>query len=84
MKYIYFGVLILVSLVTLFYISKTKNKIVEFIVFFSSGIIVMCLINLTSKFTGLYIPINYFNIGVCSVLGIGGDLLILVLNTFLL
>lgn len=84
MKYIYFAILTISAIVTLFYISKTKNKIIKFILFFSSGLITMCLINLTTDMTGFYIPINYYTIGICSVLGIPGNLLILLLNTFLI
>ncbi|MBE6749753.1 MAG: hypothetical protein E7560_01140 [Ruminococcaceae bacterium] len=48
--------------------------------FFNSflGVFVLLMINLTSKFSGIYIPYNYFSVIGASVFGIPGVCLLLI------
>ena len=50
--------------------------------FFNSflGIFVLLMINLTSKFSGMYIPYNYFSVVGASAFGVPGVCLLLVLQ----
>ncbi len=47
------------------------------------GISVLAIINLTSKFTGLYIPINWYSMGGISLFSVPAICLILVIQVLL-
>ncbi len=44
------------------------------------GLIGMIAINLTAKFTGVYIPVNYYSVGSCCALGLPGTIGLLILK----
>ena len=45
-----------------------------------SGLAVLLIINLTTKFTGVYIPANYFTVASSGVLGLPGVFGVLIAN----
>ena len=45
-----------------------------------SGIGILLIINLTTKFTGVHIPINYYTVSFSGVLGLPAVLGILIIN----
>ena len=83
MDFLKYGVFIVLG-ITYFYIlilSIKSRKPLKFLFLNTfSGIFIICLIRLTQKFTGVFLPINQYTIICSSTLGIPGIIGILILN----
>ena len=78
MKVFFIAVFSVFLLPFLFFCIKSHKffKMVVFNAFI--GLSLLAIINLTSKFTGLYIPINWYSVGGISVFSVPAICLILV------
>ncbi len=78
MKAFFIAVFSVFSLVLLFFYIKS-HKFLKMIIFNAFlGLSILAIINLTSEFTGLYIPINWYSVGGISVFSVPAICLILV------
>lgn len=72
--------LILVFIQVLF---KSKNPVKKAILGILLGIASLIAVNITGAFTGIFIPISVISVFICSVAGIPGTILLLLLNLIL-
>lgn len=56
----------------IFFAIKSKKPLLMLVFNALSGIFAMVIINLTAKYTGCHIPVNYYTVGISSVLGMPG------------
>lgn len=78
-----FIILLSVYLLFLFYFSfKTKKTIKTLALSMFSGVIAFFVVNILSRFTGIYLPLNVYNLLSSSVFGIPGVLGLLLLRIF--
>ena len=64
-----------------FIFAAGTNKPFKTIVFYAFlGLIGLIAVNLTSKFSGVYIPINAYTLGASSALGLPGTISLLLLR----
>ena len=78
MKVFFIAVFSVFLLVLLFFYIKS-HKFFKMLIFNAFlGLSLLAIINLTSKFTGLYIPINWYSVGGISVFSVPAICLILV------
>ncbi len=75
------GVFLLYLLVQI--ISKSKKPIKSTILTLSIGLISLFVVNITSSFTGVYIPLSTLTICSSAIGGIPAVTLLLVLNMFI-
>ncbi len=62
-------------------ISAKTNKPFKTIIFFAfMGLLGMVIVNLTSAFSGIYIPVNGYTVGVSSALGLPGTVGLLLIR----
>ncbi|MBQ6815647.1 MAG: pro-sigmaK processing inhibitor BofA family protein [Clostridia bacterium] len=59
---------------------KTKKPFKNFLIFSTFSLIILFIINLTSKFSGIYIPINYFTTGAAVFYGLPGIIALVILR----
>lgn len=60
--------------------SKTGRPIRTILIFALLGIIAMTVLNLTSAYSGVYIPVNGYTVGVNAALGLPGTIGLLLLR----
>lgn len=74
--------LIIYAIIMLVFASKTKKTIKT--LFFSAlvGVIALTLINVTSKFTGVYIAVNPCTVGGAAAFGIPGVIALITVPMF--
>lgn len=72
LKYIILSALGITVLLILFFALKSRKffKTLFFNAFL--GITALAVIDITSKFSGVYIPVNYYTVGASGVLGLPG------------
>ncbi len=71
-----------ISFAVIHYISKNKRPFKRSFISMSVGLLTLLAVNLTSTFTGVYIPVSLFSILISLVGGVPGVTLILALNLF--
>ena len=71
---------IFISLVAAQVILKIKKPVRCTVVNVFVGMISLLLLNVSSDFTGLFVPINFLSLGVSAVAGVPGVTLLLALN----
>jgi hypothetical protein len=59
---------------------REKRPVVTLLVFAGIGIGLLLVINLTSKFTGVYLPINSYTVGASAAGGAAGIIALLLLR----
>ena len=79
-KYIIISVLAITALIILFFAIKSRKFIRTLLLNAFLGIIAIIVINLTKKFSGVYIPVNYWTFGIGGALGLPGVVGILLSN----
>lgn len=79
-KYIIISVLAITALIILFFAIKSRKFIRTLLLNAFLGIIAIIVINLTKKFSGVYIPVNYWTLGIGGALGLPGVVGILLSN----
>lgn len=80
LKYVAIAVITVFLFVILGFAVKTKKpfKILLFNAFI--GIVSLAIIDLTSKFTRVYIPVNEYTVAGCGIFGMPGVLFFLILR----
>ena len=80
LKYVALAIISIFILVILGFAVRTKKpfKILLFNSFL--GIVSLAIINLTAKFSGVYIPVNEYTVTGCGIFGIPGMLFFLILR----
>ena len=71
-----------ISFAVIHYIGKNKRPFKRSFISMCIGILTLLLINLTSSFTGVYIPVSLLSILISVIGGVPGVTLILALNLF--
>jgi len=79
-KYILISVLILSELIIIYFAIKSKKFLRTLFLNAFLGIIAIIIINLTKKYSGVHIPMNYYTLGTGSILSIPGVIGILICN----
>ena len=79
-KYILISVLILSELIIIYFAIKSKKFLRTLFLNAFLGIIAIIIVNLTKKYSGVYIPVNYYTLGIGSILSIPGVIGILICN----
>ncbi len=79
LKYGGIALLIIASLAVFVFAVKSKRVFKTLLLNSFSGIVVLIIINLTSKFTGVHIPLNYWTVGGSVLYGIPSVCLFLLL-----
>ena len=79
-KYILISVLVLTELLIIFFAIRSRKFFRTLLLNAILGIIAIVIINLTKKYSGVYIPINYDTLGAGSILSIPGVIGILICN----
>ncbi len=59
---------------------KTKKPFKNFFIFSVISLSLLFIVNLTEKFTGIYIPINYFTAGTAVFCGMPGIIAVVILR----
>lgn len=72
------------ALIFIFLTLKTKRFMFSVVMNALLGVLLMTIINLTSKFLGVKIPVNEFSFLISSFLGVPGIILILLINIIFL
>ena len=72
------------ALIFSFLCLKTKRFMFSILINALLGIFLMTTINLTSKYSGVKIPVNEFSLSISSFLGVPGIILILLINLIFL
>ncbi len=80
LKYIILSVLGMTVLLILFFAIKSRKFFKTLFLNVFLGIIALAVLNLTSGFSGVYIPLNYYSAGTGAVLGLPGILGLLIAN----
>lgn len=70
LKYGGIAVLAIGALAILIFAAKTKKLFKTLLFNAFLGLAVMIIIDLTAKFTGAHIPVNWWTVGGCAVFGI--------------
>ena len=70
LKYGGIAVLVIGALAILIFAAKTKKLFKTLLFNAFLGLAVMIIIDLTAKFTGAHIPVNWWTVGGCAVFGI--------------
>ena len=82
--YIVYGIII-ITLITVLIFALVSRRFFKTILFNSLlGLCAIVLINLTSKFTGVHIPLNYYTVFGGASLGIAGVIGVLILNLIMI
>ena len=63
---------------------KTKKFIFTFILSTLQGLCALFAVNLLGNYIAIHIPVNYWTIGVSSVGGISGVIMLLLCDTFMM
>ncbi len=71
-----------ISFAVIHYISKNKRPFKRSFISMCVGLLTLLAVNLTSSFTGVYIPVSLFSILISLIGGVPGVTLILALNLF--
>ncbi|MBQ6847331.1 MAG: pro-sigmaK processing inhibitor BofA family protein [Clostridia bacterium] len=80
MKAFFIVVLCIFALAVLFFAIKS-HKLFRTLIFNSFlGLCVLAIIDLTGKFTGMYIPLNWYSVGGSAIFGIPAVCLFLILQ----
>lgn len=80
LKYVILSVLGLTLLFIFFFAIKSRKFFKTIFLNAILGILAVAVLNLTSGFSGVYIPLNYYSAGTSAVLGLPGVLGLLVAN----
>lgn len=72
LKYIILSVVGITLICLLFFAIKSRKFFKTLFLNAVLGICAIAIIDLTAKFSGVYIPINYYTVGTGSVLGLPG------------
>lgn len=84
LKYVLMSVVFILSVVYFILLCRTKKPFRIFLYVVLSGLIPMIIINLTSKYTGLEIPVNLYSVSISSGLGITGVTALLLLKVIII
>ena len=79
---IIFIVLIAAILFVVFFCLRGKLKIISLLFMSTPGLLALAIINSLSAFTGLFVPYSFFNITVCSFLGLPGAVAVSLFSLF--
>ena len=79
-KYIMFAILGLTVFLMLIFALKSRKFFKILFLNAALGIGAIILIDLTAKFSGVYIPVNYWTVGAGGVLGLPGVFGVLISN----
>ncbi len=79
-KIIILSVLGLTALLILFFALKSRRFFKTIFLNALLGILAITVLNLTSRFSGVYIPVNYYSAGTGAVLGLPGVFGLLIAN----
>ncbi len=80
MKAFYITILSFFAVVVLFLAIKSRKLFKTLLFNGFLGLCVLAIINLTSKFSGLYIPLNWYSVGLSGVFGVPSVCLLLILQ----
>lgn len=69
-KIIFISLAVIYGFVYLIFAAKTEKPFKTIFGFAVLGLIAMTVINLTSKFSGVYIPVNFYTVGINAALGL--------------
>ncbi len=86
MKFLFYflgSILIICSLIILYFAFKSKKPIKFLFLNAFSGVIIIAMLYLTKKYTGVFIPINQYTVVGSSVFGIPSTICFLILNFIL-
>ena len=72
LKIVALSVLSLTALIILIFFIKSRKPVKALILNAFSGIITLILINLTTRFTGIHIPVNWWSVTTSAGLGLPG------------
>ena len=67
-------------ILTLTFAVKSKRAIRHIALSVAIGLVSLALVNLTTKFTGVHIPINWYSVGASSLFSLPGVCGLLILN----
>ncbi len=78
------GVLFAIYLITIFIaFFKSKKFIVALLITALQGICALFAVNLLGKYISVHIPVNYWTLGISSVGGISGVIILLLCDIFM-
>ena len=80
LKYFFIVIIGITALILLIFALYSRKFLKTMFLNAVSGLAVLLIINLTTKFTGVYIPANYFTVASSGVLGLPGVFGVLIAN----
>lgn len=79
-KDIFLGFSCIFGIIILIFSLISKNKFKILLLNALSGVLILLIINITSEFTGVYLPINKYTVTYCTVFGTFGNVLFILLK----
>lgn len=80
-KIIFISICFIYAFLYFIFAVKTKKPFKTIFLYAFIGLLGLILVNLTSKFSGVTIPINGYTLGFSSALGLPGTVCLLILKT---
>ncbi len=78
------AVLSVTALILIVFFIKSRKPIKSLVLNAFSGIISLILINVTTSFTGIHIPVNWWSVTACAGLGLPGVIGLILLQIIFL